>query len=292
VTLVPELAKQAAHVTMLQRSPTYIVARPAEDGVARWLRERLTPALSHALSRWKNVFLTTLFYNFCRKYPERAKRLLLHWVRLWLGSEEGIEHFTPRYAPWDQRVCLVPDCDLFVALRSGKAEVVTDHIERFTETGILLRSGRELAADLIVTATGLRLRFLGGVTLSVDGTRKDPPDLMIYKGMMLSDVPNLALAMGYTNASWTLKCDLTSQFVCRLLNHMNANGYSSCCPRRNDPMIHEVPVLDFSSGYVQRSIAEFPKQGSAAPFRLYQNYALDVLALRHSPLEDGTLAFS
>jgi cation diffusion facilitator CzcD-associated flavoprotein CzcO len=278
---------------MLQRSPTYIVARPAEDGVARWLSERLPPLLSHALARWKNVFLTTLFYNFSRKYPERAKRLLLHWVRLWLGSDEGIaEHFTPRYAPWDQRVCLVPDGDLFMALRSGKAEIVTDHIERFTETGIMLRSGRELPADLIVTATGLRLRFLGGVTLSVDGAEREPRDLMIYKGMMLSDVPNMALAMGYTNASWTLKCDLTSQYVCRLLNHMDANGYASCCPRMNDPSIRPVPVLDFSSGYVQRSIAEFPQQGSAAPFRLYQNYALDVLALRHSAVEDGTLMFS
>lgn len=208
------------------------------------------------------------------------------------GSADVGEHFTPRYDPWDQRVCLVPDGDFFTAIREGRASVVTDQIETFTETGIRLRSGAELPADLMVTATGLKLKFLGGMEVVVDGERVEPSKTMAYKGMMASDVPNLALAIGYTNASWTLKVDLTCEYVCRLLNHMDAHGYSQCVPRRRDPSVQEEPLLDFKSGYVQRSIDLFPRQGSVAPWKLYQNYAFDMMTLRHAPLEDGTMEFS
>jgi monooxygenase len=208
------------------------------------------------------------------------------------GKVDVETHFTPSYNPWDQRLCFVPDGDLFKALRDGRAEVVTDHIDTFTETGLKLRSGRELPADLVVTATGLKLKFLGGLELEVDGKRVVPSETMTYKGMMCSDVPNLALAIGYTNASWTLKCDLTSEYVCRLLNYMDRHGYTQCCPRRNDPSLKEQPLLDFSSGYIQRSIDEFPRQGSFAPWRLYQNYALDRMMLKHGSLEDSGMEFS
>jgi cation diffusion facilitator CzcD-associated flavoprotein CzcO len=292
VTLVPTLAKTAAHVTMLQRSPTYVISRPASDRIADRLRERVPAGVAHAVTRWKNVTMGILFYQFCKRYPARAKKLLVAGVREALGPKFDVEkHFTPTYDPWDQRLCLVPDGDLFDALRTGIASVVTDHVESFTETGLRLRSGEELPADLVVTATGLKLRFLGGIHIAVDGVDVDPSKTMAYKGMMLSDVPNLAMAIGYTNASWTLKCDLTSQYVCRLLNYMEGSGYKLCCARRNDASVQEEPILDFSSGYIRRSIDTFPRQGSVTPWRLRQNYALDLLELRHSPLEDGALEF-
>jgi monooxygenase len=232
-------------------------------------------------------------FAYCRRFPEQAKRLLVGQVRKAVREDADVgTHFTPSYKPWDQRVCLVPDGDLFQAMRDGRASVVTDHIDTFTEAGIRLRSGRELEAELIVTATGLKLKFLGGVELRVDGKRVELAKTMTYKGMMVSDVPNLALATGYTNASWTLKCDLTSEFVCRLLNHMDAHGHTTCCPRRTDPSMKELPLLDFTSGYVQRSIAELPRQGSASPWRLYQNYALDLMLLRYAPLRDRAMQFS
>jgi len=290
VTLVPELAKQAAHVTMLQRSPTYVVSLPARDAVADWLRERLPARAAYGATRWKNVTLAMAFYSFCRRYPERAKRWIVGNVRKQLGEGDGIAHFTPTYAPWDQRVCLVPDGDLFEAIREGRASVVTDHIDTFTEAGLRLRSGRDLPADLVVTATGLKLRFLGGIAVDVDGAALEPSRAMTYKGMMLSDVPNLALAIGYTNASWTLKCDLTSEYVCRLLNHMDAGGYASCVPRRQAG-VDELPLIDFNSGYILRSIDRFPRQGSRAPWRLYQNYALDRVSLRHARVDDGAMRF-
>jgi monooxygenase len=293
VTLVPELAKRAAHVTMLQRSPTYVVSLPEKDPLATWMRGRVPPSFAYAITRWKNVFVSIAFFQFCRRFPERAKRLLVGQVRNLARGKVDVEtHFTPSYNPWDQRLCFVPDGDLFKALRDGRAEVVTDHIDTFTETGLKLRSGRELPADLVVTATGLKLKFLGGLELEVDGKRVVPSETMTYKGMMCSDVPNLALAIGYTNASWTLKCDLTSEYVCRLLNYMDRHGYTQCCPRRNDPSLKEQPLLDFSSGYIQRSIDEFPRQGSFAPWRLYQNYALDRMMLKHGSLEDSGMEFS
>jgi len=292
VTLVPELAKHAAHVTMLQRSPTYILSAPQSDVLANRLRKLFPPRVAYAITRWKNVLFGMFFYNFCRKFPRRAKAWLIERMREELaGSGDLAKDFTPTYNPWEQRMCLVPDSDLFLALRAGRASVVTDQIESFTERGIRLRSGAELEADLIVTATGLKLKVLGGLALQVDDQPIELSKAMTYKGMMLSDVPNLAFAMGYTNASWTLKCDLTAEYVCRVLNYMDQRGAASCVPRRTDPRVQEEPLIDFSSSYVKRSIDAFPRQGSRAPWRLYQNYALDRRMLRRSALDDGTLEF-
>jgi len=288
VTLVPAMTDKAAHVTMLQRSPTYILSLPAQDAIANFLRRLLPAKLAYAITRWKNVLLAMLVFQLSRRRPGLIKKLIRKGLRTQLGPDFDLDrHFKPSYNPWDQRLCLVPDADLFKELRSGRASVVTDHIERFTEKGIRLRSGTELEADLVVTATGLKLLALGGIDFSVDGRRVDVPKTMNYKGMMLSNVPNMAFAIGYTNASWTLKCDLTSAYVCRLLKHMDAHGYSRCTPRQTDPSIVEEPLINFSSGYVQRSIDSFPKQGSKAPWRLYQNYALDILTLKLGPVTDA-----
>ncbi len=293
VTLVPELAKQASHVTMLQRSPTYVVARPARDPLADRLRAKLPAKLAYQLIRWRNVLLGMFFFQLARRRPEKMKRMILGGVRAALGPDYDIgKHFTPRYNPWDQRLCLVPDGDLFKAIRDGRASVVTNVIETFTPKGIRLQDGSELEADIIVTATGLNLRLLGGLEVSVDGRRIDFARALTYKGMMYSDVPNLASALGYTNASWTLKCDLTCEYVCRLLNYMDRRGYKQCVPHNVDPAIAELPSLDFTSGYVQRAIATLPKQGSKRPWRLYQNYALDIVSLRYGRIEDGVLRYS
>jgi cation diffusion facilitator CzcD-associated flavoprotein CzcO len=292
VTLVPEMAKAAAHVTMLQRSPTWVVARPAEDAMANQLRSFLPAMLAYGITRWKRILLGMYVFSLCRRKPELASRLLLKGVRTALGPDYDVDkHFTPRYRPWDQRVCLVPDGDLFATIRSGRASVVTDEIETFTGTGIRLKSGEELAADLIVTATGLNLNVLGGLRLSLDGQPVDLSKTLNYKGLMYSGVPNLASCFGYTNASWTLKCDLTCDYVCRLLNHMKAKGLASCTPRNKDPSIQAEPWIDFSSGYFQRARDILPRQGSRAPWKLYQNYPRDILMLRHGRIEDGVLEF-
>ncbi len=292
VTLVPEMAKQAAHVTMLQRSPTYVVSRPAEDAIANWLRRRLPATLAYRLTRLKNVTLTMYFYRLARRKPAETKQRLLAMVRHALGADYDVgTHFTPRYNPWDQRLCLVPDSDLFEAIRGGRASVVTDQIETFTETGIRLRSGEELPADIVVSATGLKLNLLGDVVFGVDGLRVDLSKAMSYKGMMFSGVPNLASVFGYTNASWTLKADLTSAYVCRLLNHMRRHGYAAATPHR-DASVEEEPFLDFSSGYVQRALHMLPKQGSKKPWKLYQNYAKDMAALRLGKVDDGVMEFA
>ena len=292
VTLVPELAKTAAHVTMLQRSPTYVVARPSQDDMANRLRRVLPPKLAYGITRWKRVLLGMYFFGLCRRKPARAKALILGGVRAYLGPDYDVaRHFTPRYNPWEQRLCLVPDGDLFKALRGQRAAVVTDEIETFTETGLKLKSGAELEADLIVTATGLDLQVLGGLQVSVDGTPVDLAKTLNYKGMMFSGIPNLASSFGYTNASWTLKCDLTCEYVCRLLNHMAARGLRQCTPLNTDPTLREAPWVDFSSGYFQRSVHLFPKQGSKLPWKQHQNYASDLLALRFGKVEDGVMAF-
>jgi monooxygenase len=293
VTLVPAMASEAAHVTMLQRSPTYVVARPAEDSIANRLRRRLPIRLAYGLTRWKNVLLGMYFYQLCKRRPDRAKALILKGVRYFLGSDYDIEkHFTPRYNPWDQRLCLVPDADLFRAIRAKQVSVVTDQIETFTETGIRLKSGSELKADLVVTATGLALQLLGGMTVEVDGKAINPADTLAYKGMMYSDVPNFAVVSGYTNASWTLKADLVCEYVCRLLNHMQKNGLRQCTPRLDDPDIERLPWVDFSSGYIQRGADKFPKQGARRPWRLHQNYAKDLMSLRYGSLRDKAMVFS
>jgi monooxygenase len=293
MTLVPALAASAAKVTLLQRSPTWVVARPSQDRLADALRRVLPEALAYGLARWQRVLLGSYFFNLCRRQPARVRRLLLSGVRAWLGPDYDIErHFTPRYNPWEQRLCLVPDGDLFRAIRSGRAEVVTDEIDTFTETGLQLKSGRALEADLIVTATGLELQVLGGLQVSVDGRRIDWAQVLTYKGMMYEGVPNLATAVGYTNASWTLKCDLTCEYVCRLLNHMKRHGLRQCTPHNADPTLGAAPWIDFSSGYVQRAVHLFPKQGSRPPWKLHQNYARDLRLLRWGRLRDGVMAFT
>ena len=293
VTLVPELAKQAAHVTMLQRSPTWVVARPAEDAAAIRLRRWLPSMLAYAITRWKRVLLQQYFFNLCRRDPARARKLILGGVRAYLGPDYDVErHFTPRYNPWEQRLCLVPDADLFRAIRSRKVSVVTDRIETFTEKGIRLASGAELEAELIVTATGLNLEVLSGIQITVDGERVDPAKTYNYKGLMYSGVPNLASSFGYTNASWTLKCDLTCEYVCRLLNYMDKHGYRQCTPRNADPGLEGEPWVDFSSGYIRRSLHLFPKQGSKPPWRLHQNYARDIMTLRFGRIDDGVMEFA
>ena len=293
VTLVPEMAKTAAHVTMLQRSPTYVVARPAQDPVANKLRAKLPPKLAYHLIRWRNVLFGMYFFQLARRKPERVKQLILGGVKMALGPDYDIgTHFTPRYNPWDQRLCLVPDGDLFRSIREKRASVVTSQIETFTPKGIRLKDGSELEADVIVTATGLNLQVLGGLEVSVDGRAVDFARTLNYKGMMYSDVPNMASAFGYTNASWTLKCDLTCEYVCRLINYMDRRGYKQCMPHNVDPGVTEMPSLNFSSGYVQRSIAKMPKQGSKRPWRLYQNYALDIVTLRYGKVDDGVMQYS
>ena len=293
VTFVPEMAKTAAHVTMLQRSPTYIVSAPSEDRMANWLRRFLPSKLAYGVTRWRNVLLGAYFFWFCRRFPERAKAFILGRVRKELGPDYDVDqHFTPMYNPWQQRLCLVPDSDLFNAIKAGQAAVVTDHIDTFTQRGIRLRSGKELEADLVVTATGLNLQLLGGLEVTVDGKQIKFSKTLTYKGVMFSNVPNLALAIGYTNASWTLKCDLTCEYVCHLLNHMQAKGYDQCCPRPDDADIKSEPLLDFTSGYIQRAIDTFPKQGPKVPWRSYQNYMLDVWTVAYGSIADDAMAFT
>jgi len=292
VTLVPAMAAKADHVTMLQRSPSYIVSMPATDTLAERLRAKLPPKLAYQLIRWRNVLITMFFYKLARSRPDKFKARVIGMVSKALGPAYDVAtHFTPRYNPWDQRLCLVPDSDLFQSLKQGKAEMATDTIDTFTETGIRLSSGRELPADIVVAATGLKLKLLGGVTLEVDGMPVDLSKTMSYKGMMYSGVPNLATALGYTNASWTLKADLTSAHVCRLLAFMDRKGYVSCMPRK-DPSVAELPLLDFTSSYIQRAIDTFPKQGSKTPWRVYQNYLLDWVALKLRSVEDRALVFA
>jgi cation diffusion facilitator CzcD-associated flavoprotein CzcO len=291
VTLVPAMAERAAHVTMLQRSPTYIVARPSEDKIANRLRALLPARAAYAVTRWKNVLLGMFFYKLSRRLPSVMKRLIAKGVKKELGEDFPARHFTPSYNPWDQRLCLVPDSDLFRAIREGKASVVTDHIETFTETGLRLKSGEHLDADIIVTATGLVLKLMAGLRLVVDGEPVDLSKTMAYKGMMYSDVPNLASAFGYTNASWTLKCDLTAEYVCRLLKYMDSHGYAICTARVSDPSVKPEPVLDFTSGYVRRALDTLPRQGSKTPWRLHQNYVRDLTMLRYGRVDDGTMEF-
>lgn len=292
MTLVPAMAEKAAHVAMLQRSPTYVVSRPAVDKAANFLRSILPDQWAYTLIRWRNVAFQQFFFRQTRKNPEKARERLLKMVREELGPDYDVEkHFTPFYNPWEQRLCLVPDSDLFNVLKSGKASVETDHIERFTEKGILLKSGKELEADIIVTATGLNLVFMNGVDVSLDGTKVDPGKLLNYKGVMLSNVPNLAVTFGYTNASWTLKADLTSEYVCRLLNVMDEKGATSAMPYLSAYPNETEPFVDFSSGYFQRVMDQFPRQHTEAPWKLHQNYFTDRKNLRELPIEDGVMQF-
>ncbi|MGZ4656067.1 MAG: flavin-containing monooxygenase [Blastococcus sp.] len=291
VTLVPSLADDAAHVTMLQRTPSYIMSLPGRDPLAQLLRSRLPAKLAYPIVRWKNVLLSTLLFQLSRRRPAMIKKLIRRLTQKQLPEGFDVDtHFNPPYNPWDQRLCLVPDGDLFRALRHGKASIVTDTVARFTERGIDLESGKHLDADIIITATGLNLLPLGGMALSMDGEPVDVSKTVSYKGMMISGVPNFTMVIGYTNASWTLKADLVNRYVCRLLNHLDANGYVAATPVA-PPEGADAPFLDLASGYVQRSLSQLPKQGGRTPWRLHQNYIRDVRLMRSGPLEDEGMTF-
>lgn len=293
VTLVPALAETAAHVTMVQRSPSYIAALPARDPIAGAVRRHLPERYSGPALRWFKALTTQAFFRLSRGRPELVKRMLRRQLERQLPDGYDISaHFMPRYNPWDQRFCIAPDGDLFRAIRKGSVDVVTDHVDTFTEKGLRLRSGEELEADIIVTATGLELLFAGGIELSVDGEAVDPATKLAYKGMMLEGVPNLAIAFGYTNASWTLKCDLTCDYVCRLINHMRAIGMREAMPVNRTPEASTRPLLDLTSGYIQRSAHRFPRQGSRYPWRLHQSYLRDYRTLKLRRIEDGAMVFS
>ena len=293
VTLVPEMAKDATHVTMLQRSPTYMLSRPAEDAFANQLRKMLPEKLAYDLIRWRNVLLTLFLFNYSKKRPERMKNYLIKQVKKRMGPDYDVDtHFTPRYGPWDQRLCLVPDDDFFNALNNGSASIVTDHIDTFTDTGIKLKSGQELEADLVVSATGLAIEVFNGITVSVDGNNIEPAETYMYKGMMYSDVPNFATSFGYTNASWTLRADLTCTYVCRLLKHMDKTSTRQCTPRLKHPDMEETAWFNLSSGYVQRAAGILPKQGDQNPWRAPQNYLLDIKYLKFQKVDDGAMIFS
>ncbi len=294
VTLVPAMIdKGAGHVTMLQRTPTYMVSRPSEDKLVLALQKTLPAKLAYRLTRWRNVLLQQFMFNYMRKNPKKTADKLIGMVKAELPNYDVKTHFTPPYNPWDQRLCLVPDSDIFRVIRDGQADIVTDHIETFTPTGIRLKSGKELNADIIVTATGLNVQMLSGIELSVDGKREDLADHVLYKGAMFSNIPNLLMWFGYTNASWTLKADLTSEYACRLINHMDATGTRIARPvlEETGPAL-EPFVADFTSGYFARVMDQLPKQGKDHPWKLFQNYIKDVKLLRKGALADGTLEFS
>jgi cation diffusion facilitator CzcD-associated flavoprotein CzcO len=291
VTLVPAMAADAAHVTMLQRSPTWIGSVPEQDKVANWLRDLLPAGLAHRVIRTKNIVFMLAVYNYCQRFPGRARKLLIGFNEKILGDPAMVaEHFTPSYNPWDQRLCAVPDADLFRSIKRGEAEVVTDLIESFVPEGVRLQSGRLLEADIVVTATGLKLIPFGGIAPSVDGEEVDLSEQFVWQGAMLTELPNFAVCIGYTNASWTLRADLTHRLVCKVLNHLARNQQAAAVPRPRH-QLQERPLLDLSSGYVQRAIADFPRQGDRGPWRVRQNYLLDSLTTMRRDLR-GSLDFT
>jgi cation diffusion facilitator CzcD-associated flavoprotein CzcO len=293
ITLVPAMADKAQHVTMLQRSPSYVASVPERDPIANALKRFLPTRTAYALTRRKNIWIQKYVYKLSQSRPRLARRLLLAGVRRSLPAGYPVgTHFNPRYNPWDQRLCAVPDGDLFKTISAGRASIVTDQIDTFTERGVKLVSGTELNADIIVTATGLNLLAIGGVQLSVDGEDVELPQTMAYKAMMLSDVPNFAFAIGYTNASWTLKVDLVCEYLVRLLGYMDEHRYTQCVAHNDDPTITTHPLMDFGAGYVQRSIGDFPRQGSRLPWTLAMSYAQDAKNLRSGPIADSALKFS
>jgi monooxygenase len=293
VTLVPAIAGTAAHVTMLQRSPSYVISLPEKDPLANLLGRLLAPERAYAITRRKNIWLQKTIYNLSRSRPALVKRLLRRGLERRLPRGYDIDrHFTPTYEPWDQRLCLVPDGDLFAAISAGTASVVTDRIETFTERGILLASGEELQADIVVAATGLDLVAIGGIELSADGEPVALNEKLVYKSAMLSDVPNMAFVFGYTNASWTLKLDLVCEYVCRLIAYMDRRGLDACVPVCSDEAMPTRPFLDFAAGYVQRAVDRFPRQGDSGPWQIKMSYAQDLEMLRDGPLDDGVLVFS
>jgi monooxygenase len=291
VTLVPELAKKAAKVVMLQRSPTYILNLPSRDIIADVLNKILPDKMAYHIVRWKNILLALGLYNASRKWPHFMKSLIMKGVKKELGDSFEQKHFDPYYKPWDQRLCVVPDSDLFIAIKQKKAEVVTDHIEKFTPGGILLKSGHELKADIIVTATGLVVKILGGMTMSVNDKELHSGNVHCYRGVMMSDIPNFGIALGYTNASWTLKCDLNCYFISRVLDYMEQHHYTVCTPRFDAEKFRSEPLLDFDAGYIKRAEGLLPKQGSEAPWKVYQNYIKDTFSLKYGKVNDRFLEY-
>ncbi len=292
ITLAPTLAKKAAHVTMLQRSPSYVLSVPSEDKIANFLHRIVPSKIAHTLARYKNIFQAMFFYSISRKKPKKIKQYLSGLIKKELGKDYAIDpHFNPRYNPWDQRVCIVPDNDLFKAIKEDKLTVVTDHITTFNQKGIELKSGKKLEADLIITATGLQLKFAGGINFIVDDQQLDPSKLISYKGSMFSNVPNFVGIVGYTNASWTLKSDLVGRYVCRLLNYMDKHDKTHCVPRLKNPKMETISAIDFSSSYVLRALDYLPKQGAKFPWKLDQNYLKDTYSLKYSNLEDQFIEF-
>jgi len=293
MTLVPAMAETGAQVTLLQRSPTYVASVPAKDAVANRLRKLLPKRLAYSAVRAKNIVVGMVRFKLIRKYPGKARDGLLRMVRDALGPDYDVEtHFTPRYNPWDQRLCAVPDSDLFAAIKSGKVEMVTDTIDRFTEDGIALASGRELKADIVVTATGLNMQMLGGASLSVDGVTVEPFKTMMYKGMMIGGVPNLSYMVGYNNASWTLKADLSAEQTCRIINHMTKRGATQATPVLDPAQMTDDNFFGLKAGYIERALETVPKQGATHPWRVHHNYARDYAALKFGKVDDGVLTFS
>ena len=290
VTLVPEMAKRAAHVTMLQRSPTWIVSMPAEDRLANWLHRRVGPKAAHAITRWKNVGYAIYSFQLAQRLPNFVGNAIRKMAAKDLPEGFDTEtHLKPAYKPWDQRLCLVPDSDLFLAIKKGRAAIATDHVERFDETGIRLRSGEHLPADIIVTATGLKLKIVGGIDVSVDGETLDMAETYSYKGAMYSGLPNCSVALGYTNASWTLKCELIARYTTRVLNHMAVEGHDYAVPRRPEPEMGTRTTFELSSGYLERARHLIPKQTDRGPWRQYQNYLLDVRLMRFGDVTDAMI---
>ena len=293
ITLVPAMAMTAGHVTMLQRSPTYIASIPEQDEFANVIRRYLPAKLAYSLSRWRKILLGMFMYNMSRRRPESVKKVIREGIINALGKDYPVDkHFKPNYQPWDQRACLVPNGDLFNAIKNGSASVVTDHIDTFTPTGVKLRSGKKLTGDIIITATGLNLDILGSYKLSVDDKPFNPADSYCYKGMMLSGLPNFAFSMGYTNASWTLKSDLVGRYFCRLINHMDKHQYHYCQPILPTGGMEAEPFINFTSGYITRASHRMPKQGRDKPWKLNQNYILDRMSLNHSSVVDDSIVFS
>jgi len=292
VTLIPELAAKGKHVTMLQRSPTFITAGPSEDKLANWMNETLPQNLAYKITRWKKIRVGQFFYKLARKYPRFMKGLLIKGAQKEMGDDFKPEHFTPKYNPWDQRICLAPDSDFFESVKSEKADIVTDTIETITKNGIKLSSGKHLDADIIISATGLELKFLGGMAVTVDGESINFADTVAYKGMMFSGIPNLTLAFGYTNASWTLKCDLSNAYFCRVIQYMDEHGFSKCVPHQNDPELELESFVDFNSSYILRYIETYPKQGSKEPWKLKQDYYQDLKKLKKERVDDDFMKFS
>ncbi len=292
ITIVPAIAEKAEHVVMIQRSPTYVVSGPSKDAINRFLRKILPIRITYFLIRWKNILYQSFTFFMARKYPERTKNRILDLAKNEISTDDVNQHFTPSYKPWDQRICLIPDSDLFNAINNKKASVVTDTINEFQPDGILLNSGKKIEADIIITATGIELNSLNDINVTIDNVKVIANERLTYKGMMLSGVPNFAISFGYVNASWTLRADLTCEYVCRLINLMDRKGVKCCEPKDDKSAYGDDQLIDFTSGYFQRGLNQMPKQGNKAPWKNYQNYLKDIFAVRLMSIDDTNLKFS